>query len=72
MNIEELRDAEIEILRDKLYRIKQWAEAYPLNVFPEPDFKKVAKVLKENDLSLDAVSASNMRHVINGVKEIIK
>ena len=62
---------QIEILQNKMHRLLQWAEAYPLTVFPEPDFKKAHKVLKENDLSLDAISASNMRHVINGVKEII-
>lgn len=56
--------------REALERIDTWAKAYPLKVFPEPDFKKVAEVLKAAGLSLDTVSASNMRHVINGVKDI--
>ena len=55
----------------KLRKIKDWVGAYPLEVFPEPDFKKVAKVLKENGMSIDCVSASNMRHVLNGIKDII-
>lgn len=55
-----------------LERIKTWAQAYPLDVFPEPDFKKAAEVLKENNLSLDVISASNIRHVLEGVIDIIK
>ena len=39
--------------------------------FPEPDFTKAHKVLRENGMTLDAISASNMRHVIKGVREII-
>jgi len=56
---------------EKLQQIKNWCEAYPLDVFPEPDFKKVHKILRENGLSLDAVSASNMRHVLRGIQKII-
>ena len=54
----------IQELEAALERIDNWAKAYPLKAFPEPDFKKVAEVLKAAGLSLDAVSASNMRHVI--------
>jgi len=57
-------------LLEALERLQTWAKAYPLNVFPEPDFKKVAVVLKAAGLSLDAVSASNMRHVISRAKDI--
>lgn len=59
-------------LKDKLGRILKWVQAYPLQVFPEPDLKAAAKVLKENGLSLDQISASSMRHVLNGIKPIIK
>ena len=62
----------IEELEEALQRIDNWAKAYPLKVFPEPDFKKVAEVLKASGLSLDAVSASNMRHVITQVKDIVE
>jgi len=61
---------ELERTKEALQRIDNWAKAYPLRVFPEPDFKKVAEVLKAAGLSLDAVSASNMRHVIKGIKDI--
>lgn len=62
----------IERLEDALIKIDNWAKAYPLKVFPEPDFKQVAKVLKDAGISLGAVSASNMRHVIKGVKNIVE
>lgn len=61
----------MESFEDTLDKITQWIEAYPLDTFPEPDFKKAAKVLEENDLTLDAISASNMRHVLSGIKGII-
>lgn len=66
------KDARIERLEEALHRIVQWADAYPLDVFPEPDFKKVNEVLKAAGLSLDQVSASNMRHVVNGVGDIAR
>lgn len=63
-------DDEIEQYQAALYRIVQWADAYPLTVFPEPDFKKAEEVLKAAGLSLTAISASNMRHVVEGVRKI--
>ena len=63
---------ESEKLQDKLHQIKTWIDAYPLAVFPEPDFKKAAKVLKQNGMSLDSIVASNMRHVLSGIKNIIE
>lgn len=63
--------AHIDELEDKLQKIKNWCDAYPLEVFPEPDLDEVAFILKENGMTLDAVSASNMRHVLNGIKDIV-
>ena len=57
---------------DKFNKIKTWIDAYPLDIFPEPDFKKAHEVLKANGITLDAISASNMRHVLNGIKDIIE
>ena len=62
---------ENETLKEKFRKIKNWTKAYPLVVYPEPDMELAAKVLKENGLSLDAISASNMRHVLKGVASII-
>jgi hypothetical protein len=59
-------------LRDALQRIDDWSEAYPLDVFPEPDFKRAAKLLKAGGMTLDAISASNMRRVVTGVGEIAR
>jgi hypothetical protein len=65
--------------RDKLvevmHRIDNWAKAYPLKVFPEltqDNWKQAAEVLKANGLSLDRLSASNMRHVLDEIKEDVK
>ena len=63
---------QIKELKAALLKIDSWAKAYPLKVFPEPDFKKANKVLKAAGLSLNAISASNMRHVINGVNNILE
>ena len=56
---------------EKLFKIKRWCEAYPIDIFPEPDLKKADKVLKENGISLSAISAFSMRHVLKGVQKII-
>jgi hypothetical protein len=60
-----------EELETKLHRIDNWCKAYPLDIFPEPDLKKVAKVLKENGMTLGSVSAHAMRHVLKGIQDII-
>lgn len=70
-NLLELETAENETLTDALKQIRTWASAYPLAIFPEPDFVKAAAVLKENGMTLDAISASNMRHVLDGVMRIV-
>jgi hypothetical protein len=56
---------------DLFEQIKNWCEAYPISVFPEPDFGKAHEVLKANGMTLDAISASNMKHVITQVQEMI-
>lgn len=57
---------------DKLDKIKSWCEAYPVKIFPEPDFEKMAKVLKDNGMTIDSIGASSMRHVLEGIKKIIE
>ena len=59
-------------LVDDLQKIVAWSEAYPLSVFPEPDFKKAAELLQAGGMTLDAISASNMRHVVEGVGRIAR
>jgi hypothetical protein len=68
----EQQEDRIEQLEAALYRIKQWADAYPLEVFPEPDMDLAATALKTFNITLDAVSASAMRHVIEGAGTIAR
>lgn len=60
----------LDAAESALHRIKQWSEAYPIKVFPEPDWKRAAAVLKDNGMTLDSISAHAMRHVIEGVQRI--
>lgn len=59
-------------MRDALKRIADWQKAYPLEAFPEPDLKRAHEVLKAAGMGLDGISASNMRHVLNGIKGIVE
>ena len=67
--------AEVERLKARLHRIANWCKAYPRDVFIEPtkeQWRRAAKALK-NDArapSLDAISGSNMRHVVEGIAEL--
>jgi uncharacterized small protein (DUF1192 family) len=66
------RDEEIERLESALHQIKTWCAAYPIRVFPEVEnWGRVDEVLAAAGLSLTQVSASNMRHVVNGITKII-
>ena len=62
----------IDDLEAALHRIVQWSEAYPLDIFPEPDFAKAHALLQAGGETLDAISASNMRHVVEGVGKIAR
>ena len=61
-----------EDYRQALRQIEQWTEAYPEDIFPEPDWPKVKALLAAGGIALDAVSGSNMRHALEGVKKIAK
>lgn len=61
-----------EKVLEQIDRVFTWADAYPLDVFPEPDFVKVKAALDAAGLSLDCVSASNMRHVITRLRDGFK
>ena len=63
-------EREREHYDDLFHKIKDWCKAYPISVFPEPDFKKAHEVLKANGMTLDAISASNMKHVITQVQKM--
>lgn len=69
--IEEL-EAENERLTDILTKLRTWINAYPVDIFPEPDLKKAAKVLKDNDMTLDSISASNFRFLLGRMLETLE
>jgi hypothetical protein len=60
------------VLREALHRIAAWSEAYPLSIFPEPDWGKATALLKAGGITMDAVSASCMKHVVEGVGKIAR
>jgi hypothetical protein len=62
---------ENERMRNALQKIADWQNAYPIETFQEPDLKRAHEVLKEAGMGLDGISASNMRHVLIGIKEIV-
>ena len=59
----------LDELESMLHRIKSWCEAYPVDVFTPPDWSEVSNLLGPELLS--QVSAANMRHVVDGITEII-
>ena len=63
-------EASLATMREALEQIVQWSKAYPLKAFPEPDFAKVRELLAAGGITVDAVSASNMRHVVTEVGAI--
>ncbi|MET3995023.1 hypothetical protein ABID65_006689 [Bradyrhizobium sp. S3.9.2] len=62
----------VDDLQQALHKIAQWAEAYPLTVFPEPDLAKARVLLETGGITLDSVSAHCMRHVVEGVGKIAR
>jgi hypothetical protein len=74
MTGEDAEDAEdrIDELESALHHIVQWANAYPLDIFPEPDWRKAAKLLNAGGITLDSVAAGVARHVVTGIGEIAR
>jgi hypothetical protein len=65
-------DDKLDRYENALEQIVQWSEAYPLKIFPEPDFKKARELLEAGGITLDAVSASCMRYAVEGVGKIAR
>lgn len=78
MSYAETLEKRIDVLEHALLEIVNWAYAFPLEVFPESDLKKMRQALVDAGLSidqacsLDQVCESNMRHAISRVREIAK
>ena len=68
-------EKDADAMREALLRIVQWADAYPEDVFPavtKDEWKQANVVLDAAGLSLTRISASNMRHVVEGVGKIAR
>jgi septal ring factor EnvC (AmiA/AmiB activator) len=66
----EKAQAEVERLAEAHERIVDWSRAFPLTVFPTPDLKRARELLEAGGMTLDAISADAMRHVIEQVAKI--
>jgi hypothetical protein len=65
----------LERLEEALRRIMVWGDAYPQQIFPEPDeayYKRAHQVLTSHGMTLDRLSAAAMRHVVRGVARIAR
>lgn len=60
---ERLRHAE-----EILLKVRNWAYAYPLDVFPEPDIAKCELLLKAGGQSIDTLAAYARRGAIEWIK----
>ena len=69
--VEYVRADLAEGLAQALERVESWTQAYPLDVFPEPDLKRARELLAAGGITIDAVSASAFRHVLNGLDRIV-
>ena len=61
-----------EHLKHALQRILAWANAYPRDIFPEPDWQRVHEALTANGLTLDAISAAVTRDVLDAVDQFAR
>lgn len=64
----------IEALEAGLAEIAQWAEAYPVPVFPEPDLDLVATILLKAGQreQIDRMHAAWARHLTSGIGKIAR
>ena len=70
-----LANAVVDKAKDRLHKIDSWCRAYPDTVFIEPTKEQWAEANRVLDAaegcpSLTAISGSNMRHVVNGIKAL--
>lgn len=76
--------AEIERLRaslsraeeaeERVARVKQWAEAYPQDIFlpvTPDDLKRADALLREAGISMSAMHGHWARHIVSGIAKIV-
>jgi len=62
----------VEKMHDALEKLAGWQDAYPLDVFPEPDMIKARKLLSDSDVLLGDIFAANARFVTKRMVEIAR
>lgn len=60
----------IDGLTDRLDRIRNWCDAYPIEVFPDQDLEKANSVLAEAGISMSAMHGQWARHIMDGIAAI--
>lgn len=60
----------LENSEERLHRISDWCEAYPLEAFPLPNLDRCRTLL--GDPEFTRLNAHSMRHVVNGIAAIAK
>lgn len=59
-----------DALAEAMQEIKQWAEAYPKDVFPAPNLKLADRILKDAGISMTGMNGTFARHLMKGVGKI--
>ncbi len=59
-------------MREALQRIADWADAYPLEQFPEQDLKKADQILKQHGISMSAMHGQWARNIVEGIGKIAR
>jgi hypothetical protein len=54
-------------LREALEDFVRWSDAYPTDIFIEPDYAKAHELLRVGGMTLDAITASVMRRAITDI-----
>lgn len=75
----ELRDVRASLSRaeeaeERVARVKQWAEAYPQDIFlpvTPDDLKRADALLREAGISMSAMHGHWARHIVSGIAKIV-
>jgi len=69
----QFKSNKLEDIEPLVNRLHSWCYAYPDHIFLEvtkKEWKKADALLQAAGISMTGMNASNMRHVVNGVREI--
>jgi len=64
----------IDQYHDALWKVKQWVEAYPEDVFipiSSEDMKRANEVLKDAGINMSAMHGQWARHIVDGIGKIV-